>query len=69
MRISMKATRVNAGLTQSELAQKLGVSNLTVANWERGKTCPRVEQFEAFCKACGMDSRDVFFSREYPLNG
>ena len=35
-KISLKAARVNAGLTQTDVAVKLGVSSKTVANWERG---------------------------------
>lgn len=31
-KISLEAARVNAGLTQKELAEKLGVSNTTIVN-------------------------------------
>lgn len=34
--ISLAAARVNAGLTQEEVGEKLGVSRDTVGNWERG---------------------------------
>jgi hypothetical protein len=33
--------RDNNGLTQSEVAEKLGVSLRTVGNWERGQVIPR----------------------------
>lgn len=33
---SIKAARENAGLTQAELAGRLGVSPRTVARWEAG---------------------------------
>lgn len=36
-KISLEAARVNAGLTQKELAEKLGVSNTTIVNWEKRK--------------------------------
>lgn len=42
--ISLEAARVNAGLTQKELAEILGVSNVTVANWEKGVTEPSASQ-------------------------
>lgn len=41
MKISLKAARVNANLTQQEVAEKLGVSKHTVINWENGKTHPK----------------------------
>lgn len=33
----LAALRVNKGLSQSEMANKLGVTTATVSNWERGK--------------------------------
>lgn len=38
--ISMAAARVNAKMTQAEVAEKLHVSNKTVNNWENGKAIP-----------------------------
>ena len=32
--ISMAAARLNAGLTQGELAEKLNLSKQTIINWE-----------------------------------
>ena len=39
-RIGLAAARVNAGLSQAEVAEKLHVSNKTVCNWENGKAIP-----------------------------
>lgn len=38
MRKFIKACRINAGLTQEQLAEKMGVSVVSVQNWESGKT-------------------------------
>lgn len=35
--MSIKALRVNRGLTQSALAQKLGVSTKSVSDWENNR--------------------------------
>ena len=40
LKISLAAARVNAGMTQDEVAEKLKVSNKTVGNWEKGITIP-----------------------------
>ena len=40
LKISLAAARVNANLTQDEVAKELKVSNKTVGNWESGKTIP-----------------------------
>ena len=38
MRISLEAARKNRGLTQGQVADKIGVSKTTVVNWEKGNT-------------------------------
>ena len=40
--ITLEAARVNAKLTQQELAQMLGVHRTTLHNWEKGKSSPDV---------------------------
>lgn len=40
MKITIKAARVNAGLSQKEASEKIGVSKDTIGNWERGKSYP-----------------------------
>ena len=39
-KISLAAARVNAGMTQKEVAKRLKVSNRSVIAWETGKTVP-----------------------------
>jgi len=38
--IGLAAARVNANMSQAEVAEKLHVSNKTVCNWENGKATP-----------------------------
>ena len=63
MKITMKAARVNAGLTQVQIAKLLEVSPVTIFNWEQGKTVPKRMQFEQFCKICGMPQEYIFFPK------
>ena len=37
-KISLKAARVNAGLTQEQAAKAIGKAKQTIVNWESGKT-------------------------------
>lgn len=54
MKISIKAARVNVGLTQKEAADRLGVSNKTVGNWEKGVTFPPADKIPAICELYGV---------------
>lgn len=38
--ISLASARVNAGYTQSDIAEKMHVSKRTIVNWEKGKNKP-----------------------------
>lgn len=39
--MSLKALRVNAGLTQQDVADRLGVSRTTVIDWENNEKRPK----------------------------
>ena len=42
MRMTLKTARELAGMTQSVAAQKIGVTEDTLGNYERGKTYPDI---------------------------
>lgn len=44
LQISLAAARVNAGLTQEEVARKMKVSKNTLVNWEKGVSEPTITQ-------------------------
>lgn len=44
LKISLAAARVNAGLTQSEVAQIMRIGKQTIVNWEKGITEPKINQ-------------------------
>ena len=46
-KIKLKAARVNAGLTQTEVAQKLNRNKQTIVNWEKGFTEIKVKDLLA----------------------
>lgn len=51
-KISLAAARVNAGYSQQELADKMGVSRTTIINWESGKSKIGTAQLHYFCEVC-----------------
>lgn len=59
-KITMKAARVNAGLTQAEAANRIGVATSTLKNWENGLTCPKIPYFMKLCKVYEVPCDSIF---------
>jgi DNA-binding XRE family transcriptional regulator len=53
-KISLKAARVNAGLSQKDAAKALGISNKTLCSWENRKTFPDQPMIEKICVLYGV---------------
>lgn len=63
MSITLRAARVNKGLTQKEAAKMLGIGEKTIAMYESGKTFPDVQMIKKIEKLYGVNYNDInFFS-------
>ena len=58
--------RIEANLTQSEMAQKLGVSTRTVRKWEHGSACPTEDNWQALSQLLRLDSQFPKNSNQTP---
>lgn len=56
---SVKAQRDRLGLSAADYAKLVGVSPLTIYNWEKGKTRPRQEQLAALVAVRGIGKREA----------
>ena len=61
MKIKLNAARVNAGLTQEDVAKHIRVSKNTVVNWEKGRSSPDIVQGKELAKLFGMSVDDLIF--------
>lgn len=61
MAITLKAARVNAGLTQLEAAEKLGISKGTLASYEMYKTKPDVGRAQQIADLYGLTVDGIIF--------
>lgn len=52
-RMSMRAARIDRGMTQEELATALNVTKKTISSWEQGKTRPKSDKIDAICCILG----------------
>jgi transcriptional regulator with XRE-family HTH domain len=53
----IREARRRAGLTQAELAQRLGTTQSAVARWERGRAHPPLETLARIARACALELR------------
>jgi len=51
-KICLSAIRANAKKTQTEVADAMGVTKMTISNWETGRAMPDFDQVIKFCKVC-----------------
>lgn len=57
--ISLKAARVNAGLTLEDVSRETGVSVPTLSKWENYKTFPTARQLKALCRLYSQSMDDI----------
>ena len=67
-KITLKAARVNANLSQMEAAKMLKIAPSTLRNWESGKTFPRQDQIVALCQLYGVAYDNIFFGATFALS-
>lgn len=61
MAITLKALRVNKGLSQKEAAERLNITPETLGKWENGKTFPSVPQIKKIEEIYGVTYSDIIF--------
>lgn len=67
MKITLEAARRNVKLTQMEAAERLGISNSTLCNWENGKSFPDALQIQKICELYGVSYDDLIFLPNNPI--
>lgn len=61
MKITLRAARVNRGLTQKEMASLIGVNHTTILKWEKGETYPDVINIRKIEEVLGVKYDDIIF--------
>ena len=61
MKLTLKAARVNKGLTQKDAAELMGVSRNVISNWERQISFPDVLQVKRIEEVYGLQFQEIIF--------
>lgn len=61
---TIRELREGAGLTQVQLANKVGVTPSAVYNWERGRNEPKASQLRTMARLFGVSMDAIVFEGE-----
>ena len=67
VKMSLRAARVNAQLSQKAAAESLGVSNKTLCSWEKYQTFPGADMVPRICDLYGVPFDQLNFLPHNPL--
>ena len=59
--LRMKTARIEAGLSQTDLAERVGATRQTIGLIEAGRYNPSLKLCTAICKALGKTLNDLFW--------
>ena len=62
--LKLKFKRIERGMSQTELAQKAGVTRQTIGLIESGDFNPSIKLCVAICRALGVTLNDIFWEEE-----
>ena len=62
--LKMKFRRIELNMSQTELAEKAGVTRQTIGLIEAGEFNPTIKLCCAICKALGVTLNDLFWEEE-----
>lgn len=59
MKVSLRAARVDVGLRQQDMADKLGVNKKTIQSWEAGRTVPKADMIPNICEVLSRPYNEI----------
>lgn len=64
IQITLAAARVNAKLTQEEVANRMKIGKRTIINWEKGVVMPSFADLNMLSCIYGIPVDNIFLSRK-----
>lgn len=63
IKLTLAAARINAGLTQEEVAKKLNISARQLSKWERGEIAPKELTMQGLASFYGVPRESIFMPK------
>ena len=64
VKFSLAAARVNAGFSQKEAAERLGISNKTLCSWENYQSYPAADKVQMICDLYAIPYDQINFAQK-----
>lgn len=62
----LKEKRIELGLTQEQLGKAVGISKVSICDYEKGKDRPKLTHFESLADTLGV-TMDYLMNRDIPI--
>ena len=63
-KITLRAARINTGLTQIGVLAKAGIARSTLTRWERYETSPSERNRRILCSLYGMKEDEILWEKQ-----
>lgn len=63
---NLRNARLDAGLSQTAVAEAMGVALMTVCHWETAQADIKSRDLRLFAEVCGVDAADLLYELEEP---
>lgn len=64
MQITLRAARVNAGFTQTDVSKQIKRDKSTIIAWEKGRKLPGPAELCFLCRLYNVKENDIFLPTE-----
>lgn len=64
VKISLAAARVNAGMTQEEVAKRMKIGKRTIINWEKGNAIPSFADVNMLSEIYNIPIDNIFLPKK-----
>ena len=64
LKITLKAARINAGIKQTDAAERVGICPETLSAYETGKQSPTVSTLQKLCEVYRITPDNIFLPKD-----